>query len=107
MKVRAFGYARAAIAAMLVAASGAALAQQQPNPRALVTWTCRHVDATGFDETTTSTCRGIPTCTGSYVTVVRESGCTNYLTFSGQSVINNLQILGPAVTGVITFTPGF
>src|SRR5688572_16894202 len=88
----------------LLLASGGALAQANPNT--LVTWVFRHVEST-FDETTTVTCTGVPTCIGTYTTVVRNENCSNYVTFSGQGVINNL-VIGPAsVTGTMTVTPGF
>ena len=90
----------------LLLAAGGALAQANPN--ALVTWTFRDtVAATNYDETTTSTCTGLPTCTGTYTTVVRMENCSNYLTFSGTSVITNLTLGQSSVTGTITFTPGF
>ena len=101
---RAFWQAIAALVSLFV--TSGVLAQSVPD--ALVTWTFRDtVPATGFDETTTMTCRGLPTCTGSYTTVVRMENCSNYLTFGGQGIINNLQIGQSTVTGTITFTPGF
>jgi len=70
--------------------------------------TVRSSDATGYDETTVVSCRGMPTCTGTYTSTMRESGCSNYLTFGGQFVINGLDLAqsGP-IQGTFTFTPGF
>jgi hypothetical protein len=98
-----------ALAALLVGLSCGALAQQQSYPNALVTWTYRYSEGppTNFDETTTSTCRGIPNCVGSYVTVVRGENCSNYLTFSGQSVISNIMLGQASISGTITLTPAF
>ena len=91
----------------LLLVSGGALAQANPN--AHVTWVFRDARPAsgGYDETTSFSCTGVPTCTGTYTTVVRAENCSNYLTFSGQGAITNL-VIGPAnVTGVVTFTPGF
>jgi len=88
-------------------ATGGTLAQANPN--ALVTWVFSDVRPAsgGYDETTTINCTGLPTCTGTYTTVVRAENCSNYLTFGGQGVINNL-VIGPStVTGIVTVTPGF
>lgn len=75
---------------------------------AVLNATVRMSDATGYDETTTVTCRGMPTCTGTFTVNVRESGCSNYLNFSGQFVVTGLNLAqsGP-IQGTFTFTPGF
>ena len=82
-------------------------ATAQANPNAIVSWVYRETQATGFDETTSMTCTGLPTCTGSYTTVVRFENCSNHLTFSGQGVMNAVVIGPSSVTATVTLTPGF
>jgi hypothetical protein len=74
----------------------------------LFTLTYRYTDApTNYDETTIGTCRGRPTCSGSYTSVIRFENCTNYLTFSGSFGVANLTVGATTVTGILTVNPGF
>jgi hypothetical protein len=94
------------LAFALLLAAGESMAQANPN--AVVSFVFRATDpVTGYDETTSMTCRGLPTCTGPYTTIVREDFCPNFLSFGGQGVLSGLQFGPSSVTGTITLTPGF
>ena len=75
---------------------------------AVLNATVRVTEASGYDETVTISCRGMPTCTGTFTSTAREAFCSNYLTFGGQFVATgmNLAQSGP-IQGTFTFTPGF
>jgi hypothetical protein len=82
-------------------------AAQQAYPNAQVTWSFHETGPNGWEETTSGTCTGIPTCNGTYTTVFRGENCTNHLSFTGQAVFTNVVVGSNTVTGVLTFTPGF
>ena len=83
-------------------------AAAQTNADAVVNGSVRSTGPQGYDETTTFTCRGIPTCSGTYTTTVRHENCSNYNTFGGQFVVTGLNLTqsGP-IQGTLTLTPGF
>ena len=59
----------------------------------------------GYDETTTFTCRGTPTCTGTFTTTVRSEDCPNFVTFVGTFTVTGLNLAqsGP-ISGSLTFS---
>ena len=71
------------LAGFLLAGGAAAQVGTPNNPNVLVTGTLIDSGPGGYDENTRMTCRGIPTCTGSYKAHVRQANCTNYLEHSG------------------------
>lgn len=83
-------------------------AAAQANADAVVTATVRQSGPMGYDETTTVSCRGIPTCSGTYSSTTRYENCSNYVTFGGSFVVTGLNLTqsGP-IQGTFTFTPGF
>lgn len=85
-----------------------AAAAAQTNADAVVTATVRQSGPLGYDETTTVSCRGIPTCSGTYSSTTRYENCSNYVTFGGQFVATGLNLTqsGP-IQGTFTFTPAF
>jgi hypothetical protein len=83
-------------------------AAAQANADAVVNGSVRTTGPQGYDETTTFSCRGIPTCSGTYSSTVRSENCSNYNTFNGQLVVTGLNLAqsGP-IQGTFTLTPGF
>ena len=63
-----------------------------PNPNTLVTGSIISSGTGGYDENTKITCRGAPTCIGTYQAHVREQNCPNYLDWTGTFTINGLQL---------------
>lgn len=97
------------VAAAVALASGFWIeAAAQAQGEAVLNATVRTTDATGYDETIILSCRGMPTCTGTFTTTVREAGCSNYINFGGQFVVTGLNLAqsGP-IQGTFTLTPGF
>lgn len=71
----------------------------------VVNGTWRETDASGFDETGKFTCRGAPTCNGTFSTSTRlVANCNNLVTLSGTFAVTglNLAASGP-IQGTITF----
>jgi hypothetical protein len=80
-----------------------AAAQQQQNPNSLFTGTIIDSGPGGYDEFTKVTCRGYPTCTGSFSAHARQAGCSNYLDFSGAFNVSGLNLArSGSLQGVIT-----
>ena len=102
---------KAALAILLAGsllASGGAAAQGTPNnPNVLVTGTLIQTGPLGYDENTKITCRGIPTCTGSYAAHVRQENCTNYTDHSGTFSATGLNLAqsGTLQGTIVTTTP--
>ena len=101
------GVLRVIVAACLASGSWiGSIAQAQGE--AVVNSTVRITEATGYDETVILSCRGMPTCTGTYTSTFREIDCSNYLTFGGQFVATGLNLAqSGSIQGTFTFTPGF
>jgi hypothetical protein len=83
-------------------------AAAQASADAVVNGVHRSTGPQGFDETTTFSCRGMPTCSGTYTSTVRHANCSNYNTFGGEFVATGLNLTqsGP-IQGTLTFTPGW
>jgi hypothetical protein len=96
----------AALACALALAVPAQAQQQLPN--VLFKGLLRATDAaSGYDEDTKIACRGMPTCTGTYVAHVRQAGCSNYLDQSGDVTFTSLNLTqsGPLQGRLTTTTP--
>ena len=94
----------AAFVAGLLVAFGAA-AQGQGNANILVTGTMIDSGPNGYDEQAKITCRGTPTCVGSYQSHARQDFCTNYLDSSGNFTASGLNLAqSGTLQGVITTT---
>src|SRR5688572_24289298 len=90
-----------AAALLCVTAFGAAA---QANPDAVLSGTLRDTGAFGYDETTTVTCRGIPTCSGTWTVTVRHENCTTFNTYSGQFIATGLNLTASGtISGTVTF----
>ena len=94
----------AALVVLGYAFAGAAFAQTNPNnnPNVLVTATLVESGPMGYDEVTRISCRGIPTCAGTYTSTVRKENCTNYMTISGDIGFTGLNLgqSGPIQGGI-------
>jgi hypothetical protein len=106
-------YARAAArllagCALALGFPGAALSQSGAD--ALVTGSYRETGWDGYEDNTTFTCRGYPTCVGTYSSTVRGEHCPNTYTytFGGDLVISGLDLSrSGSIGGTYTITPGF
>jgi hypothetical protein len=99
--------AAALLAGFLLAGGAAAQVGTPNNPNVLVTGTLIATGAGGYDENTRMTCRGIPTCTGSYTAHVRQANCTNYMDHSGNFNATGLNLAqsGTLQGTIVTTTP--
>ncbi len=98
---RAVGYVLAVLA---IFAGGGALGQQT-HPDVLVTGMFHESGPLGYDETTSITCRGIPTCTGTYTSTIRHENCPNYIDITASFVAHNLNLAGStSLQGTINVT---
>lgn len=89
---------------LMIAANAAA---QQQLPNVFFKGLIRIVGPNGHDETTTVTCRGMPTCTGEFRSHIREENCVNYLDFGGPVTITDLDLTrsGPVQGRLVVTSP--
>jgi hypothetical protein len=87
--------------AFLCGAASQALAQSNPN--VLVSGSSHETGSFGYDFTFTFSCRGAPTCTGTYAVRERFENCANFNERSGRFVVTglNLATSGP-IQGTLT-----
>ena len=91
------------LAALLLFVSGTWIgAAAQSN--AIVSATLRDVGANGYDELTTISCTGMPTCTGTWSVTVRHEFCTTFNTYSGTFTATGVNLAASGTfSGRLTF----
>ena len=89
--------------AVFLAAGAFQEASAQANPNAIVTGTARETGPLGYDFTLTFSCRGVPTCAGTYTIRERLENCPNFIESSGPFTVTGLNLAssGP-IQGTLT-----